>query len=89
MKDFVFVRIIETETNFPKLNLNTCRFKGIHFNKVITENIILHTITEDFNEIFKEELPGLPPRHEVEHAIKLIRTLPKPSPIYKLSPLKD
>ena len=88
MKDFVFVWIIRTETNSPKLNINTCRFEEICFNKVTTENITLHPITKDFSEIFKE-LPGLPLHCEVEHAIKLIGILLKPSPIYKLSPLED
>ena len=53
------------------------------------ENITLHSITEGFSKVFKEKLPGLPPYNKVEHAIKLIGTLYKPSPIYKLSPLED
>ena len=89
MKDFVFVRIIEIKTNSPKLNLNMCRFEGICFNKVTTGNITLHPITEEFREAFKEELPGLPSHYKVEHVIELIGTLPKPSLIYKLSPLKN
>ena len=50
---------------------------------------MLHPITENFSKIFKEELLGLSPHCEVEHAIKLIGTLPKPSLIYKLFPLEN
>ena len=53
------------------------------------ENITLHSITEGFDKIFKEELLGLPPYYEVKHAIELIGTLSKPSSIYKLSTLED
>ena len=57
MKDFVFVQIIETEFNSSKLNLNTCRFEGICFNKVITGNIKLYPITEEFQDILKKFYP--------------------------------
>ena len=46
-------------------------------------------IIKEFPDVIQETLPGLPPCREIEHKIKILRTLPKPSPIYKLSPLKD
>ena len=39
--------------------------------------------------MLRETLPGLPPRREVEHNIKIIGNIPKPSAIYKLSPFED
>ena len=39
--------------------------------------------------MFQKTLPGLPPCREIEHKIEILGTLPKPTPIYKLSPLKD
>ena len=38
--------------------------------------------------MLRETLPGLPPFREVEHKIKIIGTIPKPSAIYNLYPLE-
>ena len=89
IKYFVFVHIIEIKIKTPKYNLNIYRFKRIHFNKVTIKNTTLHPITKGFKEIFKEELPGLPLYFKVELTIKLIETLLKTLPIYKISPLKN
>ena len=39
--------------------------------------------------MLKETLSGLLPCREVELEIEIIGTIPKPSAIYKLSPLED
>ena len=88
MKDFIFVLLVETKTS-PKLNLDTCTFKGIHFYKVSTSANSDNSIVNEFSDVFQETLPGLPPYREIEHKIEILGTLPKPSPIYKLSPLED
>ena len=88
MKDFIFVRLVETE-NSAKLNLNSCKFEGVYFYKISTETKLDIPIIKEFTDVFQETLPGLPPRREIEHEIKIIGTLPKPTPIYKLSPLED
>ena len=72
-----------------KLSLNTCRFKEICFNKIITGNVDLHSITEGFHNIFREVLLRLLPKRKVDHVIELISTLPKLSLIYKLFLLED
>ena len=88
MKDFIFVCLVETETS-PKLNLDACTFEGIHFYKVNTSTNSDSSIVKEFPDVFQETLPGLPPCREIEHKIEILGTLPKPSPIYKLSPLED
>ena len=88
MKDFIFVRLVETE-NSAKLNLNSCKFEGVYFYKISTETKLDIPIIKEFTDVFQEALPGLPPRREIEHEIEIIGTLPKPTPIYKLSPLED
>ena len=40
-------------------------------------------------DVLNETLPGLPPCRELEHKFEIIGTIPKPSAIYKLSPLED
>ena len=39
--------------------------------------------------MLRETLPELSSYREAEHKIKIIGTIPKPSTIYKLSPLED
>ena len=88
MKDFIFVCLVETKLS-PKSNLDTCTFKGIHFYKVSTSANSDSPIIKEFPDVFQETLPGLPPCREIEHKIEILGTLPKPSPIYKLSPLEE
>ena len=87
MKNFIFVFLLETE-NSAKLNQNSCKFKGVciydkHWSQA------RHSYHKGVSEVFQETLPGLPPRKEIEYKIEIIGTLPKPTPIYKLSPLED
>lgn len=51
MKEFMFVCLVETKTS-PKLNLDTCNFKEIHFYKVILSQLRLPFV-KDFTEVFK------------------------------------
>ena len=88
MKDFIFVRLVETE-NSTKLNLDSCKFESVNFYKISTETKLDIPNVKEFADVFQETLPGLPPRREIEHKIEIIGTLPKPTPIYKLSPLED
>ena len=93
MEDYVFIKIVEKEetnnnNNNNNINFDNCNFKTIHFYKV---GIVEHNdvpITKKYN-VLRETLPGLPPCREVEHKTKIIGTKPKPSAIYKLSPLED
>ena len=39
--------------------------------------------------MFQETLPGLLPLREIKHKTEILGALPKPSPIYILSPLED
>lgn len=75
--------------NSAKLNLKPCKFKGVYFYKICTEAKIDIPIIKEFADVFQETLPGLPPRREIEHKIEIIGMLPKPTLIYKLSPLED
>ena len=76
MKDFIFVHLVETE-NSAKLNLNSCKYKGVYFYKISTETKLGIPIIKEFADVFQETLPGLPPRREIKHKIKIIGTLPK------------
>ena len=64
-------------------NLKACIYN------ISTETKLDIPIVKEFADVFQETLPGLPPRREIEHKIEIIGTLPKPTPIYKLSPLED
>ena len=93
MEDYVFIKIVEMEennnNNNNNINFDKCNFETIHFYKVGTAEHDDVPITKEYSDVLKETLPGLPPRREVEHKIEIIGTIPKPSAIYKLSPLED
>ncbi|KAJ9083793.1 hypothetical protein DSO57_1031075 [Entomophthora muscae] len=38
--------------------------------------------------VFKEEITELPPKQEVKHGIDLCKAMPKPAPLYRLSPME-
>ena len=75
MKDFIFVCLVQTE-NSAKLNLNSCKFKGMYLYKISTETKLDIPIIEKFADVIQETLPGLPPRREIEHEIEIIGLLP-------------
>ena len=89
MEDYIFIKIVEMEENNNNINFDKCNFETIHFYKVGTAEHDNVPITKEYSDVLKETLPGLPPCREVEHKIEIIGTIPKPSAIYKLSPLKD
>ena len=85
------LKLVEMEetNNNNNTNFDNCNFETIHFYKV---GIAEHNdvpITKEYSNVLRETLPGLPPCREVEHKIEIIGTIPKPSAIYKLSPLED
>ena len=92
MEDYVFVKIVkmeETNNNNNNINFDNCNFETIHFYKI---GIAEHNdvpITKEYSNVLRETLPGLPLSREVEHKIEIIGTIPKPSAVYKLSPLED
>ena len=88
MKDFIFFCLVETE-NSAKLNLDSCKSKGVCFYKISMETKLDIPIVKEFANIFQKSLPSLPPRREIEHKIKIIGMLPKLTYIYKLSPLEE
>ena len=59
------------------------------FTKSVPQPTQTASSYKEFTDVFQETLPGLPPCREIEHKIKILGTLPKPSPIYKLSPLEE
>ena len=65
MKDFIFVRLVETK-NSAKLNLNSCKNKDVYFYKISTETKLDIPIVKEFDDVFQETLPGLPTRKEIE-----------------------
>ena len=76
MKDFVFVRLVETD-NSAKLSLDSCKFEGVYFYKISTETKLDISIIKEFANVFQETLPGLPPRREIEHKIEINGTILK------------
>ena len=83
-----FFFLVEKESS-TKLNLDTFNLEGLYFYKTNKSSKGDISIVKELYNVFQESLPGLPPCREIEHEIKIIGTLPKPSSIYKLSPLED
>ena len=73
MKHFIFVCLVETE-NSTKLNLDSCKFKVVYFYNINTKTRLDIPIIKKFAVFIQENLPGLPPKKEIEHKIKFVRT---------------
>ena len=95
LKDYVFVKIIEMDKEVKDragFYANNLEFHCIRFYNVQEEQIHskqAQLIMREFSDVFKEKLTELPPVQDVEHRIDLTGSLPKLSPIYKLTPKKD
>lgn len=97
MRETVFVRMIEHEGydyQNGNLDLSQVLFEVIKYNPPpgkakVRPPGVLKDLLEEFANIFKEKLEGLPPCCSIEHNIQLQGSLPKLRPIYFLMPLKD
>ena len=87
MKDFIFVCLVEMET-LQSLTSTLANSKACSLYKISTDTKLDIPIVKKFADVFQVSLPGLPPRREIKHKIKIIGTLLKPTLIYKLSLLK-
>lgn len=51
-----------------------------------TNNSQINKLPWKYQSIFKEELTKLPPNRGIKHKIELIKVIPKPPPLYIISP---
>ena len=56
--------------NSAKLNLDSCKFEGVHFYKISTETKLDIPIIKEFADVFQKTLPGLPPRGKLNAKLR-------------------
>ena len=73
-------------------NFDTCEQHYVRFFNVITQvynDPRVKVLLREFRDVFKEKLEALPIPWALDHHIELQGTMPKPAPIYRLTPLED
>ena len=92
LRDTVFVQVINNDDS-DQLTRNST----LHISKHSKTNNIhiiknhspeLTKLLKDYAHVFKEELTELPPQRNIKHGINLCKAMPKPAPLYRLSPME-
>ena len=92
LRDTVFVQVINLDDSDHLTKDSTLHImRYTEFNNVHTSK--LHppkfaALLKEYAHVFKEELKNLPPEREVKHGIDLCKAMPKPAPLYRLSPME-
>ena len=93
LRDTVFVQIINNN-DYDQLTRNST-LRILKYSETNNIHIIkkhpppeLTKLLKDYAHVFKEELTELSPQRNIKHGIDLCKAMPKPAPLYRLSPME-